>query len=156
AESALFALRFRQNAARALLLPRLAAGKRAPLWLQRLRGRDLLQVARRHSDFPIVAETFRECLQDHLDLGEVQQLLKEVHSGDIEITTCRVESPSPFAQDLLFAFTMAHMYDYDASEAEPNGAPPLDSALLDQLLGVGKEPLIHPQAVMQVESRLRG
>jgi ATP-dependent Lhr-like helicase len=156
ADSALFALRFRQNAARALLLPRLAAGKRAPLWLQRLRGRDLLQVARRHADFPIVAETFRECLQDHLDLEEVEKFLANVRAGNIEIATCCVESPSPFAQDLLFAFTMAHMYDYDASEAEPGGAPALDSALLDQLLGAGKEPLIHPQAVMHVESRLRG
>ena len=68
ADSALFALRFRQNAARSLFLPRMQPGERAPLWLQRLRGRDLLQVARQHADFPIVAETFRECLHDHLDV----------------------------------------------------------------------------------------
>src|SRR5262249_23135039 len=77
ADSALFALRFRQNAARALLLPRLQPGKRAPLWLQRLRSKDLLQVARQHPDFPIVAETYRECLHDHLDLPRLQQLLAD-------------------------------------------------------------------------------
>ena len=75
ADSTLFALRFRQNAARALLLPRSKIGKRAPLWLQRLRGRDLLQVARQHPDFPIVVETYRECLHDHLDMPRLQELL---------------------------------------------------------------------------------
>ena len=83
ADSALFALRFRQNAARALMMPRGAAGKRAPLWLQRLRGRDLLQVARRNADFPIVAETFRECLHDHLDLPHLQQLLVDIAAGNV-------------------------------------------------------------------------
>src|SRR5439155_392372 len=105
ADSALFALRFRQNAARALMMPRGAAGKRAPLWLQRLRGRDLLQVARQYADFPIVAETFRECLHDHLDLPRLQQLLRNIGSGDVQIKTCRLDMPSPFAANLLFAFT---------------------------------------------------
>ncbi len=156
ADSALFALRFRQNAARALLLPRLAAGKRAPLWLQRLRGRDLLQVARQHADFPIVAETFRECLQDHLDLTEVEQFLADMRGGAIEVATCRLETPSPFAADLLFAFTAAYMYQYDTTDAGPAGGVALDSGLLDNLLGAGKQRLILPQAVAQVDSRLRG
>src|SRR5205814_5288147 len=77
ADSALFALRFRQNAARALLLPRVHPGKRAPLWLQRLRSRDLLQVARRQPDFPVIAETVRECLHDHLDIDRLRQLLQD-------------------------------------------------------------------------------
>ena len=81
ADSALFALRFRQNAARALMMPRGRVGKRAPLWLQRLRGRDLLQVARRHADFPMVVETFRECLHDHLDLPRLQELLADYPPG---------------------------------------------------------------------------
>jgi ATP-dependent Lhr-like helicase len=155
-DSALFALRFRHNAARALLLPRLTAGKRAPLWLQRLRGRDLLQVARRHPDFPIVIETFRECLQDHLDLAQVQQFLADVLSRTVEVVTRRLEAPSPFAQEMLFAFTMAHMYDYDSRAGSEGAAPPLDHQLLDQLLGAKREPLIHPGAVAQVENRLRG
>src|SRR5213075_3097382 len=89
ADSALFALRFRQNAARAMLLPRGQPGKRAPLWLQRLRGKDLLQVCRRHPDFPVVAETFRECLHDHLDVPRLQQLLAEVRAGEVEVVTRR-------------------------------------------------------------------
>src|SRR5205823_939237 len=104
ADSALFALRFRQNAARSLLLPRVAPGKRSPLWLQRLRGRDLLQVARRQPDFPVVAETFRECLHDHLDVPRLEQLLADVAAGRVEVVTRRLETPSPFAAGLLFAF----------------------------------------------------
>jgi ATP-dependent Lhr-like helicase len=156
ADSALFALRFRHNAARALLLPRLAAGKRAPLWLQRLRGRDLLQVARRHPDFPIVVETFRECLQDHLDLGQVEQFLADIKSRAVEVITSRLEAPSPLAQEMLFAFTAAHMYDYDTADGTAGAVPPLDRQLLDQLMGAKQERLIHPGAVAQVESQLRG
>ncbi|HEV8061257.1 MAG TPA: DEAD/DEAH box helicase, partial [Gemmataceae bacterium] len=91
ADSALFALRFRQNAARALLLPRTPPGKRAPLWLQRLRSRDLLQVARREPDFPLVTETFRECLHDHLDVPKLQQLLEEIAAGNIRLAVNRRE-----------------------------------------------------------------
>src|SRR5205085_8625385 len=105
ADSALFALRFRQNAARALLMPRAQPGRRAPLWLQRLRGRDLLQVARRHPDFPVVAETFRECLHDHLDVPRLRELLADVREGKVEVVTRRAEAPSPFAAGLQFAFT---------------------------------------------------
>jgi ATP-dependent Lhr-like helicase len=159
ADSALFALRFRQNAARALLLPNGGgAGKRAPLWLQRLRGRDLLQVARRHPDFPIVTETFRECLHDHLDLPRLQQLLRDIQTGAIEVKTCRLEAPSPFASGLLFAFTAAFMYQYDGVETESDrGATQLDRDLLDQLIGHDGRPLpIDPRAVQQTERRLRG
>jgi ATP-dependent Lhr-like helicase len=158
ADSALFALRFRQNAARALMMPRGAAGKRAPLWLQRLRGRDLLQVARRHPDFPIVTETFRECLHDHLDLARLQELLQSIASGVIKIETRRLDMPSPFAASLLFAFTMAFMYQYD--DVEPDGnrsAAPLDQGLLDQLIGHDARHLpLDPRAVAQVDRRLRG
>jgi ATP-dependent Lhr-like helicase len=156
ADSALFALRFRQNAARALLLPRGKAGKRAPLWLQRLRGRDLLQVARRHSDFPIVAETFRECLHDHLDVPRLREFLAAIRDGRIEIVTRRRDTASPFAQGLLFAFTMANMYVYDGTESEPTRAP-LDHELLVQLVNPEKQQhLLDPRAVQQVERRLRG
>jgi ATP-dependent Lhr-like helicase len=156
ADSALFALRFRHNAARALLLPRVAPGKRAPLWLQRLRGRDLLQAARRHADFPIVIETFRECLQDHIDLAEVEMFLAGVQDGSMEVATCRLEAPSPFAQDLLFAFTAAFMYTPDVTDTDPAGSPALDSSLLDQLLGPTQQLALDARAVARVESRLRG
>ncbi len=158
ADSALFALRFRQNAARALMMPRGAAGKRAPLWLQRLRGRDLLQVAKRFPDFPIIAETFRECLHDHLDLPHLQQLLGDIANGNVSIETRRLEMPSPFAAGLLFAFTAAFMYQYDGVESSgEGGAAPLDAALLDQLIGHEGRPLpLDPRAVQNVDRRLRG
>jgi ATP-dependent Lhr-like helicase len=156
ADSALFALRFRQNAARALLLPRGKPGKRAPLWLQRLRGRDLLQVARRHPDFPIVAETFRECLHDHLDLPRVQQFLSDIRDGRIEVVAKRRESASAFAQGLLFAFLAANVYNYDGPETAPSGAS-LNQELLGQLIAPeSMRHLIDPRAVQQVERRLRG
>jgi ATP-dependent Lhr-like helicase len=157
ADSALFALRFRQNASRALLLPRGQSGRRAPLWLQRLRGRDLLQVARRHPDFPVVAETFRECLHDHLDLPRLQQLLSDVRDGRHRVVTRRGESPSPFSAGLLFAFTAAYMYDYDDVKADGGGHAPLDTHLLNQLVAPAKQThLLDPRAVHQVERRLRG
>jgi ATP-dependent Lhr-like helicase len=157
ADSPLFALRFRQNAARALLMPRGSPGKRAPLWLQRLRGRDLLQVARRQPDFPIVAETFRECLHDHLDLPRLEQLLADIEAGRIKLVTRRLETPSPFAAGLLFAFNAGFMYQYDGVEPEPGGSAGLHRELLDQLLT--PEPhahLLDARAVRQVERRLRG
>jgi ATP-dependent Lhr-like helicase len=156
-DSALFALRFRQNAARALLLPRSRLGQRAPLWLQRLRGRDLLQVARQHPDFPIVVETFRECLHDHLDVPRLQALLAEIHSGSVKVETRRAERPSPFASGLLFSFTAANMYKYDGTEPEARGTAALDQHLLDQLLMPARHGhLLDPRAVHQVERRLRG
>src|SRR5205807_3821053 len=84
-ESALFGLRFRQNAARALLMPRPDPSKRTPLWLQRLRAKDLLQVLRRFPDFPIVVETYRECLNDDLDLPRLRAFLDGVAAGTIRV-----------------------------------------------------------------------
>jgi ATP-dependent Lhr-like helicase len=157
ADSALFALRFRQNAARSLLLPRGQAGKRAPLWLQRLRGRDLLQVARRHPDFPVVVETFRECLHDHLDVPRLRELLACIRSGEVKVVTRRTESPSPFAAGLLFSFTASYMYQYDRVESEREGAGALDRKLLEQLVASpGQGRRLDPRAVHQVERRLRG
>jgi ATP-dependent Lhr-like helicase len=157
AESALFALRFRQNAARALLLPRGKPGRRAPLWLQRLRGRDLLQVARRHPDFPIVVETFRECLHDHLEVERLKELLADIRDGRVEVKTRRAEQPSPFASAMLFSFTAAYMYEYDGVESESGRSTQLDKQLLEQLVTPHKQGhLLDPRAVHQVEKRLRG
>jgi ATP-dependent Lhr-like helicase len=157
ADSALFALRFRQNAARSLLLPRVQPGRRAPLWLQRLRGRDLLQVARCHPDFPIVAETFRECLHDHLDVPRLQRLLAGIQAGHVEVVTRRAETSSPFAAGLLFSFTAAFMYQFDGVEADGDRSRFLDRQLLEQLVDPEKQGhLLDPRAVHQVERRLRG
>jgi ATP-dependent Lhr-like helicase len=157
ADSALFALRFRQNAQRALLLPRVRPGNRAPLWLQRLRGRDLLQVAKRHPDFPVVVETFRECLHDHLDVPGLRQLLADIRSGQVRVLTRRAETPSPFASGLLFAFTAAYMYQYDRTDSDAGPPSHLDRQLLEQLVTPDRHGhLLAPRAVQQVERRLRG
>ncbi|HEY7329467.1 MAG TPA: DEAD/DEAH box helicase [Gemmataceae bacterium] len=157
ADSALFALRFRQNAARSLLMPRTQPGRRAPLWLQRLRGRDLLQVARRHPDFPIVAETFRECLHDHLDVPRLQELLADIQARRVEIVTRRAETPSPFAVGLVFSFNAAFMYQYDGVESDSERSRVLDRQLLEQLVSPQSQGhLLDPRAVHQVERRLRG
>ena len=158
ADSPLFALRFRHNAARALLMPRGGGNRRAPLWLQRLRGRDLLQVARRHPDFPIVAETFRECLHDHLDLPRLIAWLEDLEAGRIHVKATRLETPSPFAATMLFSFTMANMYVYDVVDGEPDRtAANLNPDLLDQLIGQTEGGLpLDARAIMQVERRLRG
>ncbi len=156
--SALFALRFRQNAARALLMPRGRSGKRAPLWLQRLRSRDLLQVARQFPDFPIVAETMRECLHDHLDLPHLKELLAGIRSGQVQIVSRRAETPSPFAGSLRFAYAAAFMYQYDGVEPGPSDSQAtLDRQLLEQLINPDRPgPLVDRRAVDQVEHRLRG
>ena len=156
ADSPLFAIRFRQNASRALLLPRALPGKRAPLWLQRLRGKDLLQVARRHPDFPIIAETYRECLQDHLEINALADLLRAVRKGEATVVTRRAETPCPFAADVLFSFTAAFMYQLDAVEPESKVWQHLDRQLLDEVLpGSAPVSAIDPRAVAQVERRLR-
>ncbi len=158
ADSALFALRFRHNAARALMMPRGSAGKRSPLWLQRLRGRDLLQVARQYPDFPIVAETFRECLNDYLDVPRLETWLASVQDGSVAVKSGRLEMPSPFAATLLFSFTMAYMYHYDDVDPEPGRTSSrLDQALLEDLTRAADGALsLDPRAIGQVDRRLRG
>lgn len=156
ADSPLFAVRFRQNASRALLLPRALPGKRAPLWLQRLRGKDLLQVARQHPDFPIVAETYRECLQDHLEIQALAEMLRSMRRGEVRVVTRRAEAPCPFAADILFEFTAAYMYNQDSVEAESGTWRQLDKDLLDEVLPSrsSSSPIDH-RAVSLVDRRLR-
>src|SRR5205807_6815491 len=112
-ESALFGLRFRQNAGRALLMPRPDPAKRTPLWLQRLRAKDLLQVVHRFPDFPIVVETYRECLDDDLDLPRLRAFLDAIAAGTIRVVARRAEIASPFASDLIFRFTAQYLYQGD-------------------------------------------
>ena len=103
-DTALFGARFRENAARALLMPRRQPGKRTPLYLQRLRARDLLEVARKHPEFPVLVETYRECLRDAWDLLRLDRLLTDVESGRMEVAVRHSPAPSPFAKSLLFGF----------------------------------------------------
>ena len=157
-ETALFGLRFRQNAARALLMPRPDPAKRTPLWLQRLRAKDLLQVARQFPDFPIVLETVRECLDDDLDLPGLRSVLSAVGQGTVQVVRRQGEIPSPFTSELIFLFTAAHLYEWDdpkRSDRRPVGSV-VDEDLLEPLLRGGPvDDWLAPEAVGRVENRLR-
>jgi ATP-dependent Lhr-like helicase len=135
-QSSLFAARFRESAARALLLPRRAPGKRTPLWAQRKRASDLLAVASRYPSFPIILETYRECLRDVFDMPAVRDILHKVETRRIRATQLESTSPSPFASSLLFSFVANFIYDGDAPLAERRAhALSIDHAQLREILG---------------------
>lgn len=136
AGSALFATRFRENAARALLLPKQRPGKRTPLWLQRLKSQQLLDATKSIPGFPIGMETYRECMLDVFDLPALENLLKQIHDTSIAIHSVETTSPSPFARGLVYSFVAAYLYEGDAPSAERKAAVlNLDRALLRDLLG---------------------
>ena len=155
--SALFAARFRECAARALLLPRRSPGKRSPLWQQRLRASQLLAVAREYADFPVLLETARECLQDVYDLPALHRLMARVQQGEIQFSEVTTEIPSPFAAPLLFGYVAEFMYASDAPLAERQASMlALDSSLLSELLGQADiSELLDPAVVEQVERELQ-
>lgn len=135
-QSALFAARFRENAARALLLPRRHPGRRSPLWAQRKRAADLLAVAQRYASFPILLETYRECLRDVFDLPGLTDLLARVADRRIRVVTVDSQKPSPFAASVLFSYVASFIYDGDAPLAERRAqALSVDQAQLRELLG---------------------
>ena len=135
-QSSLFASRFRENAARALLLPRRRPGTRTPLWQQRQRAADLLQVASRYGSFPILVETYRECLADVFDLPALREILGAVSRREIAVHSVETPKASAFAGSLLFDYVAAYMYDGDAPLAERRAqALTLDRDLLRELLG---------------------
>ena len=156
--SALFASRFRENAARALLLPRRRPGERTPLWQQRQRSHDLLQVASRHPSFPILVETYRECLQDVFDLDALEELMRGLRDRSIRTVVVDTEHASPFASSLVFDYIAQYMYEGDAPLAERRAqALTLDRDLLAELLGTEElRELLDPEAVAALELDLQG
>ena len=135
-QSSLFASRFRENAGRALLLPRRRPGTRTPLWQQRQRSADLLAVASRYGSFPILVETYRECLADVFDLPALREILDGVRRRDLVVHSVETVRASAFASSLLFDYVAAYMYDGDAPIAERRAqALTLDRDLLRELLG---------------------
>src|SRR5262252_3781712 len=156
--SALFASRFRENAARALLLPRRRPGQRTPLWQQRQRSADLLKVAGGHADFPILAETYRECVADVFELDALRELLAGIRSRQVRVVCVDTERASPFAASLLFDYVGQYLYEGDAPLAERRAqALTLDRELLAELLGSEElRELIDPAAIAELELDLQG
>jgi ATP-dependent Lhr-like helicase len=157
ASSAMFASRFRENAARALLLPRRRPGTRTPLWQQRQRAADLLAVASRYGSFPILVETYRECLSDAFDLPALRDILSGIQRRDIAVHSMETAVASPFASSLLFDYVAAYMYDGDTPLAERRaGALTLDRDLLRELLGQEElRELLDPEALADLELALQ-
>lgn len=151
--SALFATQFRYNAARALLLPRSRAGKRIPLWLQRLRAADLLQVVRQFADFPILIETYRDCLQEVFDLPALREVLMRLQAAEIKLHVVETAFPSPMASGLMFRITAENLYEYDRNRA-PGQAADVSSALLAEILARETIPtLVTPEIVAAAQAR---
>ncbi|WP_431805587.1 ATP-dependent helicase [Microbacterium paraoxydans] len=151
--SALFASRFRECAARALLMPRTNPNRRTPLWQQRQRSAQLLEVARRHPTFPVILETLREVLQDVYDLPSLRRLATSIADRRIRLVETQPGQPSPFARDLLFGYVGAFMYEGDSPLAERRAAAlSVDPALLGELLGtVELRELLDPDVIAQFE-----
>jgi ATP-dependent Lhr-like helicase len=154
--SALFGARFRENAARSLLIPRAYPGKRTPLWQQRLKSQSLLEVAKEFPRFPVILETYRECLRDVLDLPALVEILGDLRSRRITLVEVETQSASPFASSLLFDYVATYMYEGDTPNAERRAAAlALDRDLLSELLGADElRELIDPEALEDVERSL--
>ncbi|MFN3649236.1 MAG: DEAD/DEAH box helicase [Armatimonadota bacterium] len=155
--NALFASRFREAAMRALLLPRRYPGQRAPLWQQRKRAADLLNVAARYRSFPIVLETYRECLRDVFDLPALTELLRDIRRRAVRVVPVTTRSPSPFAASLMFNYVANFMYEGDAPLAERRAqALTVDPSQLRELLGeVELRELLDPDVLAELELQLQ-
>jgi ATP-dependent Lhr-like helicase len=157
-DTALFGARFRENAARSLLIPRRRPGERTPLWQQRLKAQSLLQVARKYGSFPVILETYRECLQDVFDLPALRGLLQSIKTRELDLVAVETQSASPYSASLLFDYIATYMYEDDTPPAERRAqALSLDRDLLRELLGQEElRDLLDGDAVDEVERQLRG
>ncbi|HEV2274632.1 MAG TPA: DEAD/DEAH box helicase [Acidobacteriaceae bacterium] len=155
--TALFAARFRESAARALLLPRRRAQGRAPLWQQRKRAYDLLSVASRYPAFPMLLEAYRECMRDVFDMPALVETLGAIRARNIRVHVADTRTPSPFASSLLFSYVANYIYDGDAPLAERRAqALTIDQEQLRDLLGEADlRELLDPDAIGEVEEQLQ-
>ncbi|OEV00054.1 DEAD/DEAH box helicase [Streptomyces qinglanensis] len=155
--SALFAARFRECASRALLLPRRSPGKRTPLWQQRQRASQLLQVAAEFGSFPIVLEAVRECLQDVFDVPGLTELMGDIEARRVRVVEVTTPEPSPFARSLLFGYVAQYLYEGDSPLAERRAAAlSLDSRLLSELLGQAElRELLDADVLAELERELQ-
>jgi len=155
--TALFAAKFRESAARALLLPRRRADGRTPLWQQRKRAYDLLSVASRYASFPIVLEAYRECLRDVFDMPALMETLRNIESRSLRVHTVDSRTPSPFASALLFSYVANYIYDGDAPLAERRAqALSIDQDQLRELMGdADLRELLDINAIEETEEQLQ-
>ncbi|RRA48749.1 DEAD/DEAH box helicase [Acidipila sp. EB88] len=155
--TALFAAKFRESAARALLLPRKRATGRAPLWQQRKRAYDLLAVASRYASFPMLLEAYRECMRDVFDMPAFLETLRAVEKRQIRVHVADTRTPSPFASSLLFSYVANYIYDGDAPLAERRAqALSIDQEQLRELMGdADLRELLDPEAIAEVEETLQ-
>jgi len=155
--SALFAARFREAAGRALLLPKRSPRGRRPLWMQRKKSASLLASALQHPSFPVVLETYRECLQDVFAVPALVELLQKIERRDVRVVDVHTKRASPFARSLVYQYTATYLYDYDAPVAERRAAAlSLDRGLLMELLGQESlRNLLDEEALREVESELQ-
>lgn len=157
AGTALFAAKFREASARALLLPRRRAQGRAPLWQQRKRAQDLLAVASRYPEFPMLLETYRECMRDIFDIPALLEVLRALESGDLRVHVADSHKPSPFASSLLFSYVVNYIYDGDAPIAERRAqALAVDQERLQELLGEADlRELLDRETIAETEAQLQ-
>src|SRR5499426_845089 len=155
--TSLFAAKFRENAARSLLLPKRRPGMRAPLWQQRKRAADLLAVASRYGSFPVLLETYRECLRDFFDIPALVSTLADVRSRKVRVATVDTETPSPFAASLLFSYVASFLYDGDAPLAERHAqALSVDQSQLRELIGDAElRELLDAGSLVSLERQLQ-
>jgi ATP-dependent Lhr-like helicase len=157
ANSALFASRFRECAARALLIPRRRPGERTPLWMQRQRSADLMAAASKYGSFPIILETYRECLQDVFDVPALTELMTSIRRREIAVVEVETPFPSPFASSLTFGYVGAFIYEGDSPLAERRAqALTLDRRILSELLGAEElRDLVDAGALASLEIELQ-
>ncbi len=155
--SSLFASRFRECAARALLLPRRDPGRRSPLWQQRQRSASLLEVASKYPSFPIVLEAVRECVQDVYDLPALVTLMRRIERREVAVVEATTTTPSPYARSMLFGYVAQFVYEGDSPLAERRAAAlSLDQGLLAELLGRTElRELLDPEVLDEVETELQ-
>ena len=152
-QSPIFLVHFRYNAARSLMLPRSHPGKRIPLWLQRLRASDLLQATANHKDFPVIIETYRECLQDVFDLAALKKIIGDIESGRIGYEFVNTSIPSPMAAGILFKFVSVYLYEEDHNR-QPREDLNVSSEILKEMLQNNQVPaILPPELVQQAERR---
>jgi ATP-dependent Lhr-like helicase len=147
-DTALFSIRFRYNAARALILERSKPNHRIPLWLQRLRAADLLQIVRDHERFPVLVETYRECLEDFFDLKALLEVISKIQDGSLSVHTVHTPYPSPMAAGLMFNFLSENLYETDRSRYTA-GVASVSSELLAEILSQQTIPTVVTQDIVQ-------